>query len=501
MNSKGTNLRKRPPVKELQDLDVGIHQQLPLFQQIYNGIRCKILSGLLRPGVKLPSSRDLSKQLNISRNTVLQAFDQLITEGYLECKTGSGTFVAITLPESWLPTTHADGAHPTMPAPQIKLSDYARRVTQINMQQEKDSQTFCVGIPDLKAFPHKLWNRLCQQYPETGLTTLMGTGSPAGYFPLREAIAEYVRTSRSAQCEPHQVIITTGAQQALDLCARILINAGETAAIEEPGYMGARHTLLSVGAKLLTCPVDANGLILETLHRSTPPPKLLYVTPAHQYPMGAMMPLARRVELLNWASNKQCWIIEDDYDSEYHYQGRPTACLQGLSTQQQVIYIGSFSKVLFPSLRLGYLILPTPLVEVFSKAKQQTTGDIPLHTQAVTATFMQEGHFNRHIRRTRIIYAEKLNALLAAAKNLSPWCIAHAQGAGMHLTLEFKKGIKEQQVIEKLDQKNIVCSSLSHYFYGQKKKQGLVLGFTNSSLEEIGLGINKLRTILKSHSS
>ncbi len=211
------------------------------------------------------------------------------------------------------------------------------------------------------------------------------------------------------------------------------------------------------------------------------------------------MPLERRMELLDWAYDQQCWIIEDDYDSEYHYQSRPVASLQGLARQQQVIYMGSFSKVLFPSLRLGYLILPPSLVDVFTKAKQEQTGVTPLHTQAVTATFMQERHFSRHLRKMRLLYEEKLNALITACQTLTPWCALHTQGAGMHLALEFKPGICENTVVQQLKAKNILCSPLSSYFYGQKKQQGLVLGFANSTVEEIVLGISILEKILSSN--
>ncbi len=488
-------LIKTIPVSELQDLKLSHNLKEPLFKQIYSALRSKILEGYLKPGTKLPASRALANQLKVSRNTVIAAFDQLLAEGYPESKTGSGTFVAIELPESWQPNPASHNSKASSPS--VKLSDYSEHLNRMDMRKEIGNHTFCVGVPDLRAFPHKIWNRLCQQLPATGLTSLMGYGPPEGYEPLREAIADYVRTSRSVQCETRQIIVTSGAQQALDLCARILMNPGQTAAIEEPGYIGARRALSSAGAEIMTCPVDNHGLILKTLKKSQRKPKLIYVTPAHQYPLGAMMPLDRRMELLDWAFEQQCWIIEDDYDSEYHYQSRPVASLQGLARQQQVIYMGSFSKVLYPSLRLGYLILPPALVDVFTKAKQEQTGMTPMHTQAVTAAFMQEGHFSRHLRRMRLHYEEKLNTLLQACQVLKPWCSVHDQGAGMHLALEFKADINEVAVVQQLKEKKILCSPLSSYFYGKNKQYGLVLGFTNSTPEEINQGVAEIYKVLK----
>ncbi|WP_034838016.1 MocR-like pyridoxine biosynthesis transcription factor PdxR [Endozoicomonas numazuensis] len=488
-------MAKALPVTEFQDLKLSNNPKQALFKQIYEALRNKVLNGYLKPGTKLPSSRALAIQLKVSRNTVIAAFDQLLAEGYLESRTGSGTFVAVELPENWLPSPTAHFSNTS--AASVQLSDYATHLDRMEMRNEEGNQTFCVGVPDLKAFPHKIWNRLSQQLPASGLTSLMGNGPAEGYQPLREAISDYVSASRSVQCDAQQIIITSGAQQALDLCARILMNPGQTAAIEEPGYKGARRALSSAGANIMTCPVDNQGLILETLKKSQHPPKLIYVTPAHQYPLGAMMPLDRRMELLDWAFEQQCWIIEDDYDSEYHYQSRPVASLQGLARQQQVIYMGSFSKVLFPSLRLGYLVLPPTLVEIFTKAKQEQTGVTPLHTQAVTAAFMQEGHFNRHLRRMRLNYEEKLKTLLEACEKLSPWCTVHAQGAGMHLALEFKPGICEGTVVRNLKTKNILCSPLSSYFYGKEKLQGLVLGFANSTLKEIASGVAIIHNVLK----
>lgn len=487
------------PIAEIRDLELdGGDRQQPLSRSLYLALRERVLDGRLRPGTRLPASRSLAQQLGVGRNTVIAAFDQLMTEGYLSSITGSGTFVSKELPESWL-SAQDTGTSLEKTRINVELSDYGNSVASNAIRSSSlsiSNSSFTVGVPDLRNFPARIWNRLCQQIPTTGLNGLMGFSDPAGYPALREAIADYIRSSRAVVCEADQIIVTSGAQQALDLTARLLLNPGDRAVLEEPGYLGTRRALLSTGAEIIPCPVDDNGLLVDTLRKLPVTPKLVYVTPAHQYPMGSMMNLERRTELLEWAYQNQCWILEDDYDSEYHYNHRPLASLQGLARQHQVIYIGSFSKVLFPALRLGYMVLPPELVDVFTKAKLEHSGDTPLHSQAVTAAFIQEGHFSRHLRKMRISYAEKLNVMLEACKTLSPWCKVHAQGAGMHLVLEFTDNLNEELIAEQLYEQQVCCSRLSSYFMGTKKRQGLVLGFTNSTEAEIVQGISNIRNVL-----
>ena len=323
----------------------------------------------------------------------------------------------------------------------------------------------------------------------------MGFGSPAGLPELREAIASYLRSSRSVKCSPEHIVITNGAQQALALCAHLLINKGDYAAIEEPGYRGAHRAFLAAGARLLPCPTDKEGLITSNLRNLAGQPKLLYTSPAHQYPTGAILPLPRRMELLEWSARTNCWLIEDDYDSEYHYSNRPLASLQGLSSQQQVIYIGSFSKVLFPSLRLGYVVVPEPLLPSFIAAHQAISGEIPLHTQATVNTFIREGHFHRHIRRMRLLYEKKQQLLQNTCRTLSPWCTAPCSGSGMHQVLYLHDAYQhlEQPLYKALIAKGIYSSRLSTYYASNQPKSGLVLGYANSSETDIINGIAAIR--------
>ncbi len=500
MNKPVVSEQTRLVLSELPGITIDGKSHEPKFRVLYRELRKAVLSGQLKSGTRLPSTRILARQLSISRNTVLNAFDQLIAEGYLETQTGAGTYVASKLPEHWSSAKPVNGKPITAIAPSIALSNYANTLENVSLRSDQGNQTFAVGVPDLKAFPHKIWNRISSQISPAGLPGLMGYDNPQGYTPLRESIADYVRTSRAVNCHSNQILITCGAQQALDICSRLLLNPQDTAAMEEPGYIGTRRALISTGANVELCPVDHQGLQLDFLDSLNSQPKLLYVTPAHQYPLGAMMPLERRLGLLNWATKNNCWLVEDDYDSEYHYQNRPIASLHSLATTEQVIYMGSFSKVLFPSLRLGYLVLPEPLVSIFTKARQEQSGLISAHSQAVTAEFMKQGHFSRHLRKMRLLYADKLDCLLTTCKQLEPWCTVHARGAGMHLALEFIPELSESEVSKELFVQGVLHSRLSSYFQGNEKMQGLVLGFANSSHQQIVDGVETIhQTIRKIH--
>ncbi|MRI32748.1 hypothetical protein EOPP23_07075 [Endozoicomonas sp. OPT23] len=492
------NTRAKPLLAELTTISLESRSNEPKFKALYRELRQAILAGRFKSETRLPSTRSLALQLSVGRNTVLSAFDQLIAEGYLETRKGAGTYVASELPDHWISAKPLNKKSSVKKSEAIALSNYGKTLNKESIRSEYGNQSFAVGVPDLKAFPHKTWNQIATQISPTGLSGLMGYDDPKGYQPLREAIADYVSSSRAVNCSPDQVLVTCGAQQALDLCARLLLDTHDIAAMENPGYIGARRALTATGAKVELCPVDDHGINISPLKKLSNPPKLLYVTPAHQYPLGAMLPLERRLSLLEWATENNCWIIEDDYDSEYHYQNRPIASLQGLAGNDQVIYMGSFSKVLFPSLRLGYLILPPSLMPIFTCARQEHSGLIPIHSQAVTAEFMQQGHFGRHLRKMRVLYAEKLDCLLKACEQLKPWCTVHALGAGMHLALEFNSKMSESEVSKKLQQQGVLHSRLSHYYQGQSKKQGLVLGFANSSLNQINTGITDIRNVLNS---
>jgi len=475
-----------PPIAiaEIKDLVLNRLDSVPLASQLYLALRQQILAGRLSPAARLPSTRVLAAQLGIGRNTVIQALEQLQTEGYIELKPGAGSFISEQIPDHWRPGSDLPG-----------LNLESSRFTSVHGQ----NQGFCVGVPDLKAFPHKIWNRLAQQQSFSGVQNLMGFGDPEGYWPLREAVADYVRTSRAVRCRPEQILITSGAQQGLELACRVLLQKGDVGAIEEPGYRGMRRALQVSANTMLAVPVDGSGIEVGALVCAKPVPKLVYVTPANQYPMGVVLSLERKSTLLEWAANNQSWVIEDDYDSEYHYHHRPLASLQGIDVHQRVVYVGSFSKVLFPALRLGYLILPETLMKDFVAAKQQSAGDAALHSQAVTAAFIKEGHFNRHLRRMRLNYAQKLQHLLDCCIALKPWCKVHSSGAGLHIVLEFTVAIDEDAVAKQLLELGVYCSVFKQYFFTPGKRQGLVLGFANSSVTEITDKVKLILAVLSSN--
>lgn len=501
MNRTTMSTTITPPLAELASIYLHKRTEQPLQTQLYRQLRERMLSGALPAGTRLPSSRALAKELAVGRNTVIAAYEQLQLEGYLQSHTGTGTFVAETLPESW----HEVSTNRSICKQSVRLPPIARGYEQQSPWQDNWStrhknnrlaQPFLVGMPDIRAFPARSWNRLTQTLSINGQASMMGFGDPAGLPELREAIAHYLRSSRAVVCTADNILITTGAQQALGLCSFLLLNPGDSAAIEEPGYRGARYALLAHGAKLQTIAVDKDGMDVDALSQLKHKPRLVYCTPANQYPTGAQLPLARRQQLLDWAAGNEAWIIEDDYDSEYHYHKRPLASLQGLARHPNVIYMGSFSKVLYPGLRLGYLVVPDKLLSAFARAKMEQSGETTLQPQAVTAAFMREGHFGRHIKRMRLRYRNKLDLLQNEALSLSPWATMHPRDGGMHTILSLRPDLDEQVLRTALQEAGLQYSMLSDYFYGPATMHGLALGFANCSEDEIVRGVQQLRKIM-----
>jgi len=357
----------------------------PLYLQLYHAIRKAILGGQLSAGTQLPPTRVLATELAVSRTTVITAFEQLFAEGYLEARVGSGTFVASTLPEEML---HAHAQQVPL-QPMKKPPRLSQRIQQMVRSplvpyfQAPPSRAFQPGLPALDAFPFEVWSKLAARRYQHPPFELLTYGDPAGYCPLREAIAQYLTTSRAVRCQPEQVLIVAGAQQAIDLTARTLLDEGDMVWVEDPGYPRARGILLGAGVKIISVPLDQEGLNVEAGKRLSERAHMAYVTPSHQYPLGSTMSLARRLALLNWAQSVGAWILEDDYDSEFRYRGHPLASLQGLDTHGQVIYMGTFSKVLFPALRLGYLVLPLELVEPFITTRALCGRHSPTIEQAI----------------------------------------------------------------------------------------------------------------------
>ena len=473
----------------------------PLYRQIYEGYREAIVERRLRPGQRLPSTRGLASELEISRLPVLNAFDQLLAEGYLESRVGAGTYVAGSLPGE--PPAGHDRPVPRGPAPRAGRRVVSRaHAVLLRAEPEPWLQgwgAFRVSEPDVDHFPFSVWSSLVARHCRTARGSLLHYGDPAGYGPFREAVAAYLRTARAVRCEAEQIMAVSGSQQALEISARVLLDPRSPVWIEEPGYGGARDVLTIVGARLVPVPVDDQGLDVAAGIARCPRARAAYVTPSHQYPLGATMTASRRLQLLEWAQNNGSWIIEDDYDSEYRYGSLPIASLQGLDRDSRVIYVGTFSKVLFPALRLGYIVIPADLVRRFVAVREAMDIFPPTLNQAVLADFIAEGHFARHIRRMRQIYGERRGALSnAIADELGARLQVLGSPAGMHLTAALPKGSRDRRISLRAARRGLWVMPLSTCYLGEGARQGLVLGYGGTTAAEMPAAVRRLRAVLTS---
>jgi GntR family transcriptional regulator/MocR family aminotransferase len=474
----------------------------PLYQALYTHLRAAILSRELQGGMRLPSTRALAEELNLSRNTVLSAYRQLLAEGYLETREGSGTFVAQLLPDQLLTAPPSFLPRPSRSS-RVKASKTVfseRAKAQIAVSQPPSRGTlprpFLAEAPALDAFPFRLWSRLAVRQARRMPVTSFAYQDSAGYGPLREAIAAHLTVSRQVHCTPEQVMIESGSQGALDLVARMLVNPGDPAWMEDPGYPGARGALLGSGAQLVPVPVDDEGLIVEAGIARAPNARLVYLTPSHQFPLGVTMSLPRRLALLDWARRANAYIVEDDYDSEFRFATRPLATLQGLDDAGRVIYVGTFSKVLFASIRIGYLVLPDALVDPFLKVRRLIDIHSPMLEQAVLADFMIEGHFRRHLRRMRTLYAARRQALLQAARDL-PLEIQSPE-AGIHCVGWLPNGVDDRDVVSRAADYDLNLTSISTFCMEPLERKGLLLGYGGYQIKEIRKAVRRLGDLLRS---
>jgi GntR family transcriptional regulator/MocR family aminotransferase len=473
----------------------------PLFRQLYEGVRRGILDGTLAPGVRLPATRRLAGELGVSRNTVLNAYEQLLAEGYLEGKAGSGTYVPRTLPEALLQVRpSAAPARPT-PAPRRALSrrgELLAGTASIVSRSSGVPRPFRPGTPALDAFPFATWMHLVARHHRRPPRDLLCYSHPAGYAPLRRAIAAHLGPARAVHCDPEQVLVLTGSQQGLDLVARLLLDPGDRAWFEDPGYPSGRAALAGAGVLPVPVPVDGDGLDVAAGRVRCPNARLVYVTPSHQYPLGVTMSLSRRLALLEWARQANAWVIEDDYDSEFRYAGRPLAALQGLDRDGRVIYLGTFSKTLFPALRLGYLVVPPDLVDAFVAARAVTDRQTPTLTQAVVADFLTEGHFLRHVRRMRTLYRERQETLLRAARReLSGQLELCPCETGLHLMGWLGEDEDDKQASQAAARAGVEVPPLSHYCVERRGRGGLLLGYAGSEPRQIREAVRRLGSALR----
>lgn len=477
----------------------------PLYRQIYEAIRRAILSGEFESGVKLPATRTLAKQIGVARMTVVNAYEQLLAEGYLEGKTGAGTFVAAELPEDFLQTPRPKRQEkPEKDAPrEVKFSAYGAhlaknsRTVQQN-QRATEFTPFQHGLPAIDEFPFDVWAKIAQKFQKNPPRELLGYGESAGLRRLREAIAAHLKSARGVRCAVEQIIITNGTQQALDLIGRILLSPADEVWLEDPCYLGARDIFAAIGARVVHVAVDREGFDLKQALSKSKGAQMVYVTPSHQFPLGLTMSLARRLSLLEWARETEAWIIEDDYNSEYRYTGRPLASLQGLDRHGRVIYLGTFSKTIFPALRLGCLVVPPDLVEIFTAARALTDVHSPLLEQAILAEFIAEGHFARHIRRMRALYEQRQKILVEQiGKQLKGFLEISKAEAGMHLVGWLPEGVSDKDVSQKASEMNLKVAPVSAYCHQETLRGGLLLGYAAFTEKQIKLGIKTLTESIK----
>lgn len=497
--SNGLVSMKRISAAFIPPIMFDIRQKAPLYRQLFDWLRSAITEGRMRPGQRLPSTRSMAAELRISRISVFNAYEQLHSEGYLEAFAGSGTCVARAIPDDAFrlaPDGKQKGSGRVVS--QSRLFHVSARTLELLKAPPEpwlhNLGAFRVSLPALDQFPVDLWSKLVARHSRRMSRTSMAYGDAMGYLPFRQAVAEYLCTFRGVRCEASQILVTTGSQQGLQLSAQVLLDRGDQVFMEDPGYPGARLAFASAAAQLIPAGVDGEGIITSEITRRRGRAHVVYVTPSHQYPLGMTMSAARRMSLLRWAVRSNSWIIEDDYDSEYRFGSRPIAALQGLDTHSRVIYIGTFSKVLFPALRLGYVVVPKKLISAFSAIRD--AADIFSSTlyQAVLTDFIREGHFARHVRRMRMLYMERRKALVNAIRDhMGGRLEVIGSEAGMHLVALLPDGINDVAVSREAAALGISVMPLSTCYLKSPAKRGLILGYGGVSARQMQEGMQKLR--------
>ena len=506
-----------PPVIPSMSFDpagIELDRRQGLTRQLYDALRQRVLDGRLVSGTRLPATRDMAAALSISRNSVVRAYDQLYAEGFIESRVGDGTYVS-QLPTAKklstklstgfstglptvLSTNRLDNAHTQ--ASEVIHSGGLDRVRHNHLVQPPcgPPRAFRVGVPAFDLFPFEVWAKLNGAFWRKPDLAQLCYGDPAGDERLRGLIAAYLRTARGLQCTTEQIVITSGAQQAISLCAQLLVEPGDCVAVENPGYRAAGHAFALAGGRLKGVPVNGDGIDCEVLNRLKDC-RVTYVTPSHQYPLGVVMSLARRLQLLAWAERTGGWIVEDDYDGEYRYTGAPLSPLAALDRSGRVLYVGTFGKVAFPALRLGYLVLPPGLVEAFTQRRAVDMRHSEVSTQAVMAEFIAAGHFQRHIRRMRRAALSRRNALLVGWPSELPGVGAlPSVAAGLHLTVRVDSLAREQALLAQARAVDVEINGLSGYWLADTgpppdQRAGLVLGFAAVPEAAIAQALARLR--------
>ena len=487
-----------PVIRIDRDAAVALHRQ------IYDAIRMAISEGRLRPGQQIPSSRLLAMELEVSRVPVLNAYAQLLAEGYLTAQIGSGTVVSSDLPDRF--TSSA----PMLTKGGAAAHEGSRKVAQrtatlpsyLMMPWTRNWGAFGVGQVAADSFPVQTWSNIVARRSKNMSIRSFGYGDQMGYLPLRQSIAAYLRTARSVSCDADQILIVSGSQQALEISAQVLVDPGDSVWIEEPGYRFSREVFALAGSRLVAVPVDDQGLNVSAGIKKCRSARVAIVTPSHQFPLGVTMSASRRLQLLQWAQENGSWIIEDDYDSEYRYESAPISSLQGLDNHERVIYIGTFSKVLFPSLRIGYVVVPRDLLGHFVAIRRATDLGSPSLAQEVLAEFIGEGHFERHIRRMRVLYKERRSVLVESLRReLDVAAEVTGAEAGLHLTLTLPGLESDYDIALRAASQNLWMWPLSSAYTGTAARNGLILGFGSTQAADIPAAVRKIRGVLLNASS
>ncbi|TCP16280.1 PLP-dependent aminotransferase family protein [Simplicispira metamorpha] len=484
----------------LSDADL---QPLDLHQRIQRALRALILDGALGPGVKLPATRALAQSLGVARDTVENAYVQLQRDGFVVRRKGSGSYVPETM------GTELRGAErrrlrfrsPARSTPQAGagLSRRGRMVLDSGgVADQQVIQAFATGLPETRTFPVQVWERLQRQVLKDHRTQVLLHGDPQGARPLREAIAAYLNLERGAQVSAEQILVLSSTRQALFLCAQLLVDAGKPILLENPGYFGAKKAFESAEAKVVPVDVDAQGIRTDLLRADRSGASCVYVTPSHQYPTGATLSLERRLDLIHWAADNGKWILEDDYDSEFHYDGLPTACVQGLDKYQRTLYIGTFGKTLYPGLRMGYMALPLELVRAFTHARSILDGHTPQAVQLTLARFMEDGHYNAHVRAMRKLYAGRRDYMLDAIERHLGAVVAPLRPAGgMQIPCFLKPGWSEEATIRQAAAAGVQLPGLSRLYLGPQKQYGWLLGYACLTEQAIETAMLRLAQALR----
>jgi GntR family transcriptional regulator/MocR family aminotransferase len=469
-----------------------------MWRWLYTELRSAIIDGRLKSGARLPSTRNLAAQYGLARGTVVAAFQQLQAEGFVSSEVSAGTFVVAA--PGWeinSPTKRRSAPQVISRATIAKRTQSLLKATFVLPASHSIGKAFRGYEPAIDLFPVELWARIAARVYRKAPRSLYGQGDAAGYPPLRRAIAEYVGQSRGVRCSAEQIIVTLGAQQALDLLARVFLDPGDEVWMEDPGYPGASRAFQNAGASMIPIPVDGDGIDVARAIRSSPAARVVYVTPANQFPLGAVMSAERRVELLSWAARAGAWIIEDEYDAEYRYSGKPIASLHSLDRSGSVIYVGTFTKMLFNALRIGFMVVPERLVETFRIARSFIDRHAPTLDQAVLTEFINEGHFGHHVRKMRQVYSDRSQLLAEEAnRRLSGLLdVEHAQ-SGMRTVAWIKTGITEMVLTQRARQLGLEVIPLSSYVSRYRQKPALTLGFAGCNASEIKRGVSVLEAVL-----